>query len=287
MLETKKQPSETTVKTEIPKCGIVMPISAIEGLPAEHWEDVLNILTDVISSINFEANLVSNADEVGIIQKRIIQNLYNNDIIVCDVSCKNPNVMFELGMRLAFDKPTIIIKDDKTDYSFDTSPIEHLSYPRDLRFTKIMEFKEKLKTKIEGTYQKWKSDTNYSTFLKSFGQFKIAQLEEKEVSSHEFLIDSLKEIIASEISKIRFENVYVRSNSNQSEANGIFDSAIKSALVLYAKQAKKEYVDLGGPDFPDFVEFWKENRNILPVSVRPEQVAKHLSKLAIEKKEMA
>jgi hypothetical protein len=34
---------------------------------------------------------------------------------LCDVSGKNANVMFELGLRLAFDNPTIIIKDDKTE----------------------------------------------------------------------------------------------------------------------------------------------------------------------------
>jgi hypothetical protein len=49
--------------------------------------------------------------------------------------------MLELGMRLAFDKPAVIVKDDKTDYSFDTSSIEHLAYPRDLRFSKIKSFK--------------------------------------------------------------------------------------------------------------------------------------------------
>ena len=57
------------------------------------------------------------------IHKTIVQNLYLNPIVVCDVSGKNANVMFELGLRLAFDKPTIIIKDDKTDYSFDTSVV--------------------------------------------------------------------------------------------------------------------------------------------------------------------
>lgn len=40
--------------------------------------------------------------------------------------------MFELGMRLTFDKPTIIIKDNTTDFIFDTGPIEHLQYPKDL-----------------------------------------------------------------------------------------------------------------------------------------------------------
>ena len=113
-------------------CGIVMPISEIDGCAESHWGDVLDILTESTEEADFSANLVSNADDVGIIHKRIIQNLYDNPIVVCDVSGKNPNVMFELGLRLAFDKPTIIVKDDKTTYSFDTSAIEHIEYPRDL-----------------------------------------------------------------------------------------------------------------------------------------------------------
>lgn len=173
-------------------CGIVMPISALESYSESHWSDVLAILTDAIDEAGFEANLVSNADEVGIIQKRIIQNLYDNPIVVCDVSGKNPNVMFELGMRLAFDKPTIIVKDDATTYSFDTSPIEHLSYPRDLRFGRIVDFKAKLAEKIAKTHEKAINDDSYTTFLKNFGEFKVAKIEKKEVSSQEFILEELR-----------------------------------------------------------------------------------------------
>jgi hypothetical protein len=172
-------------------CGIVMPISAIDGCSESHWSDVHEILGEAIDDAGFEANLVSNADDVGIIQKRIIQNLYDNPIVVCNVSGKNPNVMFELGMRLAFDRPTIIVKDDKTSYSFDTSPIEHLEY---LRFSRIVEFKEKLTDKIKKTYEKSNADASYTTFLKHFGEFKVAKIEHKEVSGQEFIIDELKSL---------------------------------------------------------------------------------------------
>src|SRR5579864_6105042 len=70
-----------------------------------------------------------------------------------------------LGLRLAFDKPTIIVKDDKTSYSFDTAPIEHLQYPRDLRFSLVVEFKKKLAEKIRATFAKATSDSSYTTFL--------------------------------------------------------------------------------------------------------------------------
>lgn len=177
-----------------PVCGIVMPISSLDGCSEAHWSDVLEILTESVEQAGFEGNLVSNADDVGIIQKRIIQNLYDNPVVVCDVSGKNPNVMFELGMRLAFDKPTIIVKDDRTTYSFDTSPIEHLEYPRDLRFSRIVDFKQKLTEKIKATYEKATVDSNYTTFLKHFGEFTVAKLDKKEISGQEFILEELKSL---------------------------------------------------------------------------------------------
>lgn len=179
---------------ELEKCGIIMPISELDGCNELHWREVKNILYDAIRNAGFEAELVSEADDVGIIQKRIIQNIYENPIVVCDVSGKNPNVMFELGLRLAFDKPTIIVKDDKTNYSFDTSPIEHLTYPRDLRYSRIVEFKEKLSLKIKGTYEKSCSDATYTTFLKNFGEFTSPKIDTKEISKEDFIIDELKQL---------------------------------------------------------------------------------------------
>lgn len=192
-------------------CGIVMPISTIDGCDESHWSDVYEILKDAISLADFEGNLVSFADDVGIIQKRIIQNLYDNPIVVCDVSCKNPNVMFELGMRLAFDKPTIIVKDDVTTYTFDTSPIEHLEYPRDLRFSKIVEFKNKLAHKIKVIAQQAQTTSAYSPFLQHFGQFKVAKLDQKEVSGQEYIIDELRSIKAA-MARLDRKNNIVPSN---------------------------------------------------------------------------
>lgn len=189
-----RKPSKAPEGKSRPKCGIIMPISAIDNLSEAHWAEVNSILSDAIELEGFEANLVSSTEEVGIIQKTIIQNLYDNPVVVCDVSGKNPNVMFELGIRLAFDKPTIIVKDDKTSYSFDTSPIEHLNYPRDLRFTQIVDFKTKLAHKVRSTFEASQNDPNYTTFLKHFGQFKVARIDQTEVSGLEYVLDELKSV---------------------------------------------------------------------------------------------
>lgn len=239
MTQNKKAP-EAQAESPV-KCGIIMPISAIDGCPAEHWVEVHAILKDVINDLDYESNLVSDAEDIGIIQKRIIHNIYNSDIIVCDVSGKNPNVMFELGMRLAFDKPTVIVKDDKTDYSFDTSVIEHLTYPRDLRFSRINEFKDHLSKKLKATYEKAKNDPKYSTFLKNFGQYKVAHLQEKEVSSDEYIMSALVEI-KSEIGKLK-------SRSEVKLVSGLItpkekEELIKSLIHSYQASTKLSDIDI-------------------------------------------
>jgi len=174
-----------------------MPISGIDGCPAEHWNEVKKIICEAVGSISapqFTVKLVSDADDVGVIQKRIVQNVYSSDVLVCDVSGKNPNVMFELGMRLAFDKPTVIVKDDKTDYAFDTGIIEHVPYPRDLRFSKVVAFKSALADKVVATYRAASNDPEHSTFLKNFGKFQVANLSEAVVPAERIVIEMLQEL---------------------------------------------------------------------------------------------
>ncbi len=285
-----KQEIPAAKQTTLPKCGIVMPISAIDNCSAEHWSEVLAILKDVIKNAEFEPNLVSDADEIGIIQKRIIQNLYSNEVIVCDVSCKNPNVMFELGIRLAFDKPTIIIKDDKTDYTFDTSIIEHLGYPRDLRFSKIVSFKENLKKKIQATYNKATKDPNYSTFLKNFGEYKIAQLAEKEISSDKYILNTLEEL-KSELKQIK-RNQVIQSNSfipkakriNRTSKNEHMFKFIEELIEIFVKMKglnnRYEIYDMGL--YEELFDFVMKEQKIIMFSESPyevEQIIKTLTEI--------
>lgn len=250
---------QETEEKRLPKCGIVMPISPIDSCSSEHWAEVLNIIKESVENSGFEANLVSDADDSGIIQKRIIHNLYSNEIVVCDVSGKNPNVMFELGMRLAFDKPTIIIKDDKTDYSFDTSVIEHLSYPRDLRFGRIVVFKEALKKKIQGTYEKATTDSNYTTFLKNFGEYKVAHLTEKEVSTDRYILNAIEDI--------RSEMSIIRRNQNNNENTRLFSKSLNQKIKnenarILARKRIEEFMHVNNID--SIAQLWSQDKkNVL------------------------
>lgn len=244
--ETEKIVEKIEVE-DLNTCGIVMPISAIDGCSEKHWSEVLSIIKASVKDAGFKGNLVSDANDVGIIHKRIIQNLYDNPIVICDVSCKNPNVMFELGIRLAFDKPTIIIKDDKTTYSFDTSAIEHIDYPRDLHYHQINDFKIKLSEKIKATYGKAISDDKYSPFLKHFGEFKVAKIEKKEVTEEKFILEELKSI------RMSIENIRTRPSKKINVISDLFYEDYDFHVSIIAKDYSLD--DLYGKlDSATFIE---------------------------------
>lgn len=213
-------PKEKTEAKEL-TCGIVMPIAAIDGCNESHWSEVKKIIEEAVRDAGFNPRLVSDSEDIGTIQSRIVNNLYKDPVVVCDVSGKNPNVMFELGMRLAFDKAVILIKDDKTSYSFDTSCIEHLNYPRELRFHQIIDFKKKLAEKIKASYEKSITESNYSPYLKHFGEFTAAKIESKELPQAEYIIENLKVLTKTveDIKNSQFSNM----RKHQDELNKGFN----------------------------------------------------------------
>lgn len=250
----KKTEEVVEIQERKQKCGIIMPISAIDGCPSEHWEDVKKILQDAIASADYEANLVSDSDESGVIQNKIVQNLYDNEIVVCDVSGRNPNVMFELGMRLAFDKPTIIIMDDKTPFSFDTELINHLCYPRDLNYHKILKFKDDLKTMILGTV-KAASSRDYTTFLKHFGEFKVAKIEHKEGDINTAVLAKLENMTnqINILQRMAFSRAPMTRDNQTEDINRIRQNYILSELNRFClvRGIPVEQMKSSSPDSPE------------------------------------
>ena len=63
-------------------CGIITPISPTDGCSDNHWQEVLQIVSTVVKEAGFEPNIVSDADDVGIIHNRIVNNLAENPIFI-------------------------------------------------------------------------------------------------------------------------------------------------------------------------------------------------------------
>ena len=105
-------------------CGIIMPISHTDDNHTEaHWAAVLKFIMTAIERAGMTPQPVWTNADYDVIQAKILQNLFENEIVVCDVSTKNPNVMLELGMRLTTKRPTVIIAEEGTMLPFDTGII--------------------------------------------------------------------------------------------------------------------------------------------------------------------
>lgn len=196
-------------------CGLIMPISTNESGSAEHWRQVREIICAALIETDLNVKMVSESDEVNVIHNNIVTNVYANDIVICDVSSRNPNVMFELGMRLAFDKPVVIIKDRETPYTFDVGNIYHIEYPRSLNYIEILEFQKELKEKTLMTLDA-SQQPNYSPFLSNYKIKKLVGIEVEFVGKEEFMMSSLKEIMG-ELKRLNRNNSVINDMDSISE----------------------------------------------------------------------
>jgi hypothetical protein len=117
-----------------PKCFIAMPISMRKGDvetyrgDVEHWKHVMEqLFVPAIVGAGYEPVLpLSTGSEL--IHARIVQQLAECDLVLCDLSANNPNVFFEMGVRTSFDLPIALVWDGLTSLPFDTSGINTHKY---------------------------------------------------------------------------------------------------------------------------------------------------------------
>lgn len=186
-------------------CGIVRPIAEMGSYSAKHWREVHSVVSEAVEKVGFTLRLVSESDASGVILTEIVSNLYQDEIVIVDVSGRNPNVMFELGMRLAFEKPAIIIMDDDTPFSFDISPVKHIRYPRTLRYSEILEFKDELSASVKATLELSPEKKNY---LQQFGPVKVTELGGRSTNL-DALANDVQEIKRAVFSTLNVRNEFV------------------------------------------------------------------------------
>ena len=67
------------------------------------------------------------------------------------MSNRNPNVLYELGLRQAYDKPVVLIQDDKTEKIFDVSGISTVFYNSSRLYEDVIAARKNIKNAIIST----------------------------------------------------------------------------------------------------------------------------------------
>lgn len=100
-------------------CFVISPIGEPDSLTRINADNVLEFIIDpVMQGLGFDKPVRGDQDlENEGVFKSVIENVKKADVCIVDLTDLNQNVMFELGYRLALDKPTVVLYSAKTDIS--------------------------------------------------------------------------------------------------------------------------------------------------------------------------
>ena len=103
---------------------VAMPFSEKTGRYEQgYFDEVLkHLITPAAVKAHFNARTAKKAGS-EVIQSTIVNDLDSADLVIVDLTEHNPNVLFELGMRIAFNKPVCLIRAKGTPAIFD---IDHM-----------------------------------------------------------------------------------------------------------------------------------------------------------------
>lgn len=178
-----------------------MPISDNSNYPSGHFNRVYEFI--IKPACELAGFTPIRADEVvttNYIALDIIKRIIESDMSICDLSSQNPNVMYELGIRQAFNKPVTFIKDNVTKRVFDIQGFRDLEYDMTLRIDNVNNIKEQLAETIIQTYENKNSEVNSLVKLLSISPAELSENTKLSLES-ELILNQLN-IISNRLDKI-------------------------------------------------------------------------------------
>lgn len=126
-------------KIENNDCFIIMPIADHPDYKNGHFKRVYeDILAPACRSAGYNPVRADDVTQANLIHLDILQKLLESPMAICDLSTRNPNVLFELGLRQAFDKPTVLVQEVGTPKIFDINMFRYTEYRNGLDYRDVL-----------------------------------------------------------------------------------------------------------------------------------------------------
>lgn len=100
-------------------CFVVTPIGDENTAIRRHIDGIIDQAIIPAIGEEFQVKVAHREYEIGSINDRVIQSVYNSDLVIANLTGLNPNVMFEIAIRYSFGKPAIVIAEKGTKLPFD------------------------------------------------------------------------------------------------------------------------------------------------------------------------
>lgn len=171
-----------------------MPISDNSNYPERHFYRVYeHIIIPACENAGFQPIRADDVINTNYIAIDVIRKIIESELVLCDLSSQNPNVLYELGIRQAFNKPVVLIKDKRTKRIFDIQGFRDFEYDETLRVDTVQSEIEKLSDILVSTYEEQNNDINSLVSLLSLSPAKIES--KTEISKEtKLILNSLSEL---------------------------------------------------------------------------------------------
>lgn len=147
---------------------VIMPFVE-KGITQRSSGFFTEVLKSLITPAGNEAGFaIETATQQGsdVIQSTIINQLLNADLVVADLTDHNPNVLFELGIRLAKELPVALIKAEGTGQIFDVDNLMRVAtYNPNLWATTVVSDLPKLRDHIKAAWDNRTRGRGYMQIL--------------------------------------------------------------------------------------------------------------------------
>jgi hypothetical protein len=103
-----------------PACFVIMPfVERTDAYETGFFTEVFaSLFKPAIEAAGFEARTAKRQGS-DVIQATIVNELLDSQLVLCDLTEHNPNVLFELGVRMASELPIALVKATGTNPIFD------------------------------------------------------------------------------------------------------------------------------------------------------------------------
>ncbi|EOI1354983.1 hypothetical protein ACMWIM_002769 [Citrobacter amalonaticus] len=202
------------------KCFAIMPIADHPDYDSGHFGRVYNhLIKPACEKAGYKVIRADDAKASHMIMFDILKNIIECDMAICDLSSKNANVFYELGLRQAFNKKTILITDGRTNTPFDITGFRYVKYDHTLRVDSVMNDIDEISSMLAETS---KADDNDVNSIVKLLKIQPAQIDKVQLNEQDSLIFSMIKQLDEKMSRIE------RFQKPKSGLNAFYDANHKS-----------------------------------------------------------
>ena len=115
------------------KCFIITPIGKETDPIRRHIDGIIDAAIIPALGNKYEIVVAHKITTPGTITKQIINEIYSDELVIANLTDRNPNVMYELAFRHSIGKPVIMISDKDTTLPADIIMERTIFYQNDAK----------------------------------------------------------------------------------------------------------------------------------------------------------